>query len=216
MSRELPAELAASIEAPVVRPFYALRIELPDPVYAWTGVGTLAFDDADGNPREWTGAGQFGSIEPIEEASDGSATGVRATLFGAPAEFRDDIAEQAERGALFEVYVGAVDETFQEIVAVELLWKGRLDDYRIVDAGDSIDVQVTGESRGIDQRRPAIKRFTDEYQQRRHPGDRFFEYVPQMQEIEILWAQAEPKNAAAPGGGGVGGLIEWVVRTVHR
>src|SRR5690349_19864857 len=107
MSRDLPATLEAALDAPVVKPFMALRIELPDPVYVWAGSGTLIFDHADGNSHSWLGAGGLGSIETIGEGSDGSATGIRATLLNVPSEFRDDIADQAERGVTYELYFGA-------------------------------------------------------------------------------------------------------------
>lgn len=203
MSRDIGA-LATSVDAPVVRPFLALRIELPDPVYVWTGRGDLIFDDADSNTRTWQGAGGVGGIDTIGESTDGSATGVRATLLDVPSEFRDDIADQAERGVTFELYAGALNETYQVVDATALIWKGRLDDYKITDKGDSLTVEVTGESRAIDQRRPSIKRFTDEYQQRKYPGDLFFQYVARMAEVPILWAQAEASSAGVGGGGDYG------------
>lgn len=205
MSRDLPTALADEIVEPVVRPFFALRLETPDALYAWSGTGTLIFDDADGTSRNWIGVGEFGAIDSIGESTDGSATGIRAMLLKVPSEFRDDIADQAVRGVLMELYIGALDETYQQIVGVALLQKCRLDSYKITDGGTTISVEVTGESRSIDQRRPAIKRFTDEYQQRKFPGDLFFQYVPQMTEISILWAKAE--QSAAPVGGGSGGMI---------
>lgn len=202
MSRELDAALEAEIEKPVVRPFMAIFIDLPDAVRAWTGQGTLSFPDADGITRSWIGAGGAPySIDAIGEATDGSATGVKVALAQIPEEFRDDIADQATRGATFEIYVGALNETFQEVVATNLIWRGRVDDYRITDAGTSITVEITGESRGIDQRRPSVKRMTHEWQQRQHPGDDFFEYVPRMAEVTILWAAAS-QNSTATGGGG--------------
>jgi hypothetical protein len=207
MSRDLPVELTAAIEEPVVRPFLALRIELPDPVYVWTGRGSLIFDDADANSRTWLGAGGLGAIDTVGESTDGSATGIRASLYNVPSEFRDDIADQAVRGVVFEVYVGSLNETYQQVEAVALIWKGQLDKYEITDAGTSLSVEVTGESRAIDQRRPAIKRFTNEYQQRMHTGDKFFEYVPQMTEVAILWAKASQSAASVGGGGGGGGSI---------
>lgn len=207
--RDLDPGLETAIAAPVVRPFIAIRIELPDPVYAWTGTGTLRFDDADGNSREWIGAGGLGSIDTVGEGTDGSATGIKVSLNEVPADFRDDIAEQAVKGGRFEVYVGALNETFQTIEGVSLIWKGRVDTYDITDAGESITVTIAGESRMRDQARPAIKRFTDEYQQRKHPGDRFFEYVPQMAEIPILWAAAEQTHGglASGAGGFAGGML---------
>lgn len=210
MSRGLSDDLLGAIEEQVVRPFLAVRIELPDPVYVWTGFGLLEFDDADGNPRTWLGTGQLGSLDTVGESTDGSATGIKVALYNVPSDFRDEIADQAERGVTFELYAGALDETFQVVTATQLIWKGRLAEYKISDAGTTIAVEITGESRAIDQRRPAIKRFTDEYQQRMYPGDLFFEYVSRMTEVQILWAQGE-QSAVVTGGvsgsGGIGGSL---------
>jgi hypothetical protein len=200
VSRGLVPALSAEIDKPVIKPFFAVRIELPEPVYGWTGVGYITFADADGDPHSWAGIGDFGGIDSVGESSDGSATGMRVTLLNVPAEFRDDIGEQVERGALFEVYFGTLNETWQQVVATQLIWKGRLDDYRIVDAGDTISVEVTGESRSIDQRRPAVNRLTHEAQQRRSPTDLGVQYRSQVATIPILWAQAEPKGGGASGG----------------
>jgi hypothetical protein len=216
VSRDLDPTLEAAIEEPVVRPFFAFRIELPDPVTVWTGSGTLTFDDSDGDPREWLGAGTLGSFEPIGESSDGSATGIRLSLRQIPLELADDIADQAARGVLMEVYVGTLNETMQTVDAVHLLQKYRLDEYKVFDAGTSLTVEIAGESRAIDKMRPAIKRFTDEEQQRRHPGDRALEYLPQMAEVPILWAQAEQKGGGVGGGGGGGGAgIDLVQRVIN-
>jgi hypothetical protein len=206
VSRPIPTALETEIEAPVVRPFLALRIELPDPVYVWTGQGTIQFADTDGTTQTWLGIGGLGALDTVGEATDGSATGIRATLFEVPSEMRDDIASQAVRGVLMEVYVGALNQTYQQVQATALMWKGRLDQYKITDGGNSLQVEVTGESRAIDQRRPAVKRFTDEYQQRKHPGDLFFQYVSRMTEIPILWAKGEASGAGLGGGAGLGAI----------
>ena len=204
MSRDLPSGLEDAIDAPVVRPFLALRIDPPDPVYVWTGRGNLIFNDADGSSRTWLGAGGIGALDAIGEGTDGAATGIRATLFQVPSEFRDDIADQAVRGAKFDIAVGSLNETYQQVEAVVWLNRCKLDDYKITDAGDTLSVEVVGESRSIDQRRPAIKRFTDEYQQRKFPGDKFFEYVPRMTEVQILWAQASQNSTLF--GNEIGGI----------
>jgi hypothetical protein len=205
MSRDLPAELESAVEAPVIAPFLAVRIEFDDPVLVWTGIGVLTFDDSDGEERAWDGTGGLGSIDSVGEATDGSATGVKVGLNNIPSQFAADLADQAQKGALFEVYVGSLNQSLQAVEAVKLIFKGRVDEYRILDAGERLSVEVTGESRAIDQRRPAIKKFSHEYQQRQYPGDLFFQYLPQMVEVSILWAKAEPKGAAVGGGGGGGG-----------
>lgn len=186
MSRLTDApDLAAEIEKPELRPFLGLHIDLPDPVYAVTGNATIAYAG-----HEWTAVGGVAAIDTIGEGTDGSATGVRATLYEVPAEFRDDVADQAVRGCLYELYVGALAPNYQDVVGFQKLWVGRLDTYEITDAGQTLTVSAGGESRMRDQRRPAIKRFTDWWQQRRYPGDLAFQYVARMTEVPILWAKA--------------------------
>lgn len=216
MSRELDAGLEGAIEAPVVRPALAIFIDLPDPVWAWTGVGTITFPDANGIDREWTGAGGVGAVDTVTESTDGSATGIKVSLFNVPSEFRSDIADQAVRGEAFELYIIAVNETYQQVEGSKLLWRGRVDTYDIIDAGETITVEVTGESRMRDQGRPSIKRFTNEWQNRKFPGDRFFEFVPQMVEIPIMWAkQTDAIGGTGGGAASVGGgshATNWQVR----
>lgn len=207
MSRDLPPGLVLAIEDQVVRPFLAFRIELPDPVCVWTGTGTIIFKDADGFTRNWLGTGELGSWDTIGEVTDGSAQGLKLALNMIPAEFAADIAAQATRGAVMEAYFGTLDQLWQTVTATKLLNRWRLDDYRITDGGDTIGVEVSGESRAIDQRRPAIIRFTDEHQQRKHPGDLFFQYVARMTEVKILWAKAEPSGVSGSSGAAVGAAI---------
>lgn len=210
MSRGLPAGLETAIDAPVVRPFLAVRIELPDPLYAWTGVGNLTFNDSGGVSRTWQGAGEVGSIDTVGEATDGSATGIKVALYKIPSELADDIAAQATRGALFELYAGALNETYQQVDAVAMIWRGKLDEYKISDAGETLSVELAGESRAIDQQRPAIKRFTHEYQQRVYSGDLFFQYVSQMTEVSILWGKAEQSSVSGTSSSGSGIIAQWL------
>lgn len=183
--RNLDPAFQEEIEKPELRPFLGVHIDLPDPVFAVTGNATIAYGG-----EEWTAIGGIGQIDTVGEGTDGSAVGVKTTLYQVPSEFRDDIADQAVRGCLYELFVGVLDPSYREVIGFKNIWKGRLDSYEIVDAGETITVSAGGESRMRDQRRPAIRRFTDWWQQRRYPGDKAFQYVSKMVEVPILWAKA--------------------------
>ena len=192
--RKLDPVLETEIARDVVKPFFAVSIALPDPVFLWTGVGGISFEGED-----WVGIGgvdaggnpvAIGALDTIGEGTEGSATGIKVTLVGIPPEHREHVERQAVRGAEFRVYLGALNETRQLVQATKLLTRAKLDSYQIID-GEDLSVVVTGESRMLDQRRPAIKRYTDAAQQRKYPGDRFFEYMPQLPSIPILWAKAK-------------------------
>jgi hypothetical protein len=183
--RDLAPELADEFDKRELRPFIGVHIDLPDPVFAVTGNATISYAG-----EEWTAIGGLGSIDTIGEGTDGSAVGVKATLYAVPSEFRDDIAGQAVRGCLYELYVGALDPLYREVLGFKQLWKGRLDTYDITDAGETITVSAGGESRMRDQRRPTIKRFTDWWLGRKYPGDLAFQYVARMVEVPIMWARA--------------------------
>lgn len=197
--RDLDPNLATEFEKSELRPFLGVHIDLPDPVFAVTGNATIAYAG-----ETWSAIGGLGTIDTIGEGTDGASVGVKATLYQVPSEFREDVADQAVRGCLYELFVGALDATYKTVIGFKMIWKGRLDTYEIVDAGETITVSAGGESRMRDQRRPAIKRFTDWWQQRRYPGDRAFEYVAQMTEVQILWARAEQTTAAVTSGGSGG------------
>jgi len=183
--RDLDPGLQNEIEKPELRPFLGVHIDLPDPVFAVTGNATITYGG-----EEWSAIGGLGQIDTIGEGTDGSSVGVTATLYQVPSEFRDDVADQAVRGCLYELYVGALDAGYRNVIGFKNLWKGRLDTYDILDAGETITVTAGGESRMRDQRRPAIKRFTDWWQQRKYPGDIGFQYVSRMVEVSIMWAKA--------------------------
>lgn len=197
-------ELAEEVESAVLRPLMALHIDFPDPVYAFTGQGVIHFQGHD-----WIGIAGIAAIDAVTEATDGSAPGIIATLNEVPAVADDGslnydhLADQAVRGCQGELYIGAFDMDHQTVRGFVRVAKGKVQGYEISDAGATLSVKVTIESKAIDQRRPAIKRISDEYQQRKYPGDRVFEYAPRVAEIDIMWAKA-PQDVTSNAGGGAG------------
>src|SRR5690606_765441 len=71
MSRQLPAPLQNEIEAPELRPFFAVSIALPDEANAWSGIGEIELDG-----KTFTGVGSLAGISVVSEKADGSAGGI--------------------------------------------------------------------------------------------------------------------------------------------
>ena len=184
MARDISSDLINEVAKEVLYPFFALHIDLPDPVYAWSGVGTLTFEGHD-----WLGVGSFGGFGSLEEMSDGTASQMSFSLSGIETSFYEYLIEQPFRNALAELWIGALDETMTRVTAgPSMIYRGRLVAADLTD-GDQITIQVTVERSSRDQTRQRVRRYTDAEQQRRYPGDKFFEYQAQMQSVQVLWGR---------------------------
>ena len=64
------------------------------------------------------------------------------------------------------------------------LWAGLMDVMEVTDGAEA-RISLTCESRLVDLERAEVRRYTDADQQAEYQGDRFFEYVPALQEAEI-------------------------------
>lgn len=71
MSRDLTPTTVTSIEQPEVFPFFAVDLLFDgNPVYTWTGVGTLTIGG-----KDYVGAGQLLNISSIEETQEKAVKG---------------------------------------------------------------------------------------------------------------------------------------------
>lgn len=184
MTRDIGSDFELEIAKTVLNPFYALHIDLGDPVYAWSGIGTITFGG-----HEWDGVGSYGGYGSLTEASDGTASQMTFLLSGIDQTFYTYLVEQPYRNALCQLWVGALDEGFTAIVAGPLvLYQGRLTAVDLVD-GAEVSIQITVERSSRDQTRQRVRRYSDYEQQRRYPADKFFEYCQQMQTVTVLWGR---------------------------
>lgn len=184
MTRDIASSLSTEIQKTVLNPFFALHIDLPDPVYAWSGVGTIEFE---GNA--WLGVGSFGGFGTLDEMSDGTVSQMSFSLSGIDATLYEYLIEQPYRNALCELWVGALNENFTAVSAgPSLIYRGRLVAVDLTD-GDELSIQITVERSSRDQTRQRVRRYTDSEQQRRYAADKFFEYQAQMQSVQVLWGR---------------------------
>ena len=129
--------------------------------------------------------GTIGAVSDIEETAELRAVRITLTLSPVPQEVVDiALAEQSFRlrparlwGALLDAEGAFVADPFP-------LWAGLMDTMQVVDGAEP-RISLTCESRLVDLERAEVRRYTDADQQAEYPGDRFFEFVPALQEAEI-------------------------------
>lgn len=193
----LPSALSAAVLERVVRPFYLVELDFPaphGPIRVWSGVGWLTWNDA-----QWGGVSNFGGISDLEETCDLRAAGITLTLFGIPTEQLDPLNAALMshyQGRAVRIWKGLFDEDWAIIADPVRVWTGKMDAPRIVLGDDktAIGVSLAAENILADLSRSRVRRWTDQDQKRRFPGDKGFEYVATLQELEIFWGRENKRD----------------------
>jgi len=149
---------------------------------AWSGYGEKVW-----NGQTWQGVGHLGGISAIEETGDVKATGIVVQLTGVATENIALALGEARQGKPGKVWLGFLDEAGNVIVDPYLAFSGRLDVPEIEEGAETATVRISYESRLIDLERPRARRYTHEDQQIDFPGDKGFEFVPSLQDAQIVW-----------------------------
>ena len=96
------------------------------------------------------------------------------------------------QGRAVTMWFGALDVNDQVIDDAFQQFKGEMDVMTPVDDGLIAKISVTAVSDLVDLERPRLRRFNDEDQELDYPNDRFFEFVPGLQEKEIVLGRDPP------------------------
>ncbi len=168
------------------RPFILVKLDYPTGFVRVNGSDRkVLFDAAGGGDEEFFGVGSMGSISLVGESSTLQAQGVELTLTGIPPA-NIALAFENARGRVGKVWVGFFDSDYVLVEDPILVFSGLIDNSSM-DVGEESTVTVFMESRLINWERIKIRRYTNEDQQQRFPGDKFLEFVNQVVEKEILW-----------------------------
>jgi hypothetical protein len=177
----LSPHAASSATSPVAAPVVLVELDFASGTFrAWTGLGQLNWAG-----KVFEGVGSIGAVGEVEETVELRAVRLTLALSPVPQEVVDiALAERSFRlrparlwGVLLDAEGAFVADPFP-------LWAGLMDTMEVTDGAEP-RVALTCESRLVDLERAEVRRYTDADQQAEYPGDRFFEYVPALQEAEI-------------------------------
>lgn len=183
MNRQIDATTVDAVKAGHVPYLFFAQLDFSTPLRVCSAAYDVVW-----NGYTWIGVGTLGNLEPIEEQASLEAIGIRLTLTGVPTDLvAVSLAEQYQ-GRPIQVWFTPLREDLQIMATPVRMFSGRMDTMD-TEVGDTATITVAAESRMVSWDKPRVRRYNNEDQQSRYPGDRGFEYVAQMVEKQLLWGR---------------------------
>lgn len=183
--RDIPDAAAAVLAGPTVPLALLVEMDLAIPLRlcSW------------GSPLFWNGttylaSGTLGSVDATDESTD-QPRPLRFALSGLPSSLISLALQERVQNKPVRIYIAVLDPATHAVVDAALEWRGALDAMNVRGDGRTETITVTAESAGLDLLRAVPVRYTDVDQQRLHPGDRFFEFVTDQAERNVIWPTAD-------------------------
>ncbi|NFV79991.1 hypothetical protein [Magnetospirillum aberrantis] len=181
------ADLIAATQAPRLCPILLAEIGYGSGAErAWTGNGTLIWDGV-----EFYGVGTLGKVSAVSETTEFQANGMAFTLDGVPAARLQQAIGDFRYGLPAKLWLAVLDEQTGTMIGEPYpLADNITDSIAIDDAGETCSITVRTESPAITLDAALNWRYTNQDQQRRHPGDKGFEYVPSLVDKTITFGKS--------------------------
>ena len=189
MARNITSAFNTAITDSVVRPFVAVAMLLSGTTLRfWSGYGDITIT-AGGSSKTFTGLGDFISISNFEEASDLGANGVKISITGIKSSIIALAlgAEYTNRNAY--VYLGLFDTSQNVVADVYTLFSGKMDVMNISEDSSTGSVTIAVENRLVAFDMPRQRRYTLEDQKVDYSTDLGFEFVPDLQDKQLVWGK---------------------------
>jgi hypothetical protein len=190
MPRAISADYLAALKSAALR--LALFVEAhftSGPIYVWSGVGQIAWGG-----HTWTGLGTLGSVSTIEEGATVAAKGITISLSGIDPTLLTGILDEFQVGLPVIVSLGLFNAAGVLIADPAGCFVGQMDQPTLDVTGTSSTIAINCESRLIEMNVAVDRRYTNEDQQRDHPGDSGFQFVNSIQEAHIYWGRMPSLN----------------------
>ena len=189
MARSITTAFKNAIKSSVVRPLLAVELEFSTGTLRfWNGYGDLSMT-AGGSTNTFTGLGDLLGVSPISESDQIEAIGASLSLTGIKSSFISTALTGNYTNRNASIFFGVFDTSKNVISDVYTLFKGKMDIMKIDEGSESATITLNLENRLIALDRPLNRRFTHEDQQERFSGDLGLEFVPDLQDKEIIWGK---------------------------
>jgi hypothetical protein len=209
MARGLSAAILTEIAKQGLQVAFLVEVNVSSgPVRVWSGYGPLTW-----NSVTWTGVGDLGKIGQMPETADVQAQGCSLQLSGISSSMLGYALTQIRQGLTATICLALLDST-GAIIDVAISYSGRVDSCTINEGADTSTITINVENELITLQRPRERHYTPDDQKAVYSDDLGFDWVPAIQELNLVWGQAQvriptagtaPPVAGSPGGPGNSG-----------
>ena len=189
MARSITTAFNNAITSQVVRPLLAVELEFSTGTLRfWNGYGDLTMT-AGGSSNTFTGLGDLMGVSAVSESDQVEAIGATLSLTGIKSSLISAALSANYTNRNASIFLGLFDTNKSVIADVYTLFKGKMDIMKIDEGAESATIVLNLENRLIALDRPKERRYTHEDQQLSFSGDLGFEFVPDLQDKEIIWGK---------------------------
>lgn len=183
MARTMTLDAEAAIAAPHAISALLVELEFPSGVVRFNSSDVTVQRDGD----DYLGAARCSGIEPVQETAAPVAQALNLRFTGLDPAYMAAILDDDWLDAPARIYVAHWDAgTAQLVDAPTLVFQGVMDE-PLVSVGETATIQVALENPMADWDRARLRRYNDADQQARYSGDKFFEFVEELQSKELVW-----------------------------
>ena len=189
MSRDITTAFNDALTERVVKPLLAVKLDFSDGILRmWNGYGDLTMT-VDGSSQTFTGGGDLMGVSQIEESSMLQMSGVTLTLSGIKSSLIATALSANYTNRDGAIYLGLINTAGNIVSDSYTLFKGKMDVLNISEGEETTMIQIKLENRLITFEKPANRMYTLEDQKVDYPNDLGFEFIPDLQDKEIIWGK---------------------------
>ena len=183
MARDLTAPFIEQIEATQLRAAFMTIIYFDSgTTYNWTGNTPIEY-----NGNTYLGVGDQASFGRMEESQIVRANGTVMVLSGVKSSLVSVALQEDYQGRRAEIYFAVLNENLEVVDDPYQVFAGAMDVMEIEDTGDTCTISVTVENDLIDLFKARLRNYTSEDQKIFFPNDKGLDFIPFIQDQEIIW-----------------------------
>ena len=189
MARDITTAFNNAIKSTYVKPIFAIELEISDGTLRfWGGYGNLTMT-AGGSSKTFTGTGDLLGFTNVSENSTLQMSGITVSMTGIKSSLISSILSADYTNRNGTLYMGLFDTSQNVIADVYTLFKGKMDVANISEGPETSIVTLNIESRLVIFDLPLNRFYTLEDQEVDFSGDLGFEFIPDLQDKEIVWGK---------------------------